>query len=216
MMSVTRCTEATIAHRGACLAHQRRSVGDLADRILDQALDLLGRTGRALRQRAHFAGHHRKAPALLAGTRASTAAFSARMLVWKAMPSMTLMISAIFFDEASMADMVVTTWPTTSPPCEATPCAPMASWLAWRACSAFCARWRSVPPSIAAVSSRLAACCSVRRDRSVLPEAISPAARLMLDAGLDAADDLLELIDGGVAVVACGRTRRGSRPACAR
>jgi hypothetical protein len=47
----------------------------------------------------------------------------------------------------------------------------------------------------------LAACCSVRRDRSVLPEAISPAARLMLDAGLDAADDLLELIDGGVAVI---------------
>ncbi len=34
----------------------------------------------------------------------------------------------------------------------------------------------------AAVSSRFAACCSVRRDRSVLPEAISPAARLMLDA----------------------------------
>ncbi len=98
------------------------------------------------------------------------------------MPSMTLMISAIFFDEASMADMVVTTWPTTSPPCEATPCAPMASWLAWRACSAF---WRTVEVSSsieAAVSSRLAACCSVRRDRSPLPEAISPAARVMLEA----------------------------------
>ncbi len=32
------------------------------------------------------------------------------------MPSMTEMISAIFFDEASMADMVLTTWPTTLPP----------------------------------------------------------------------------------------------------
>gem|GEM_PF-2658027 len=104
------------------------------------------------------------------------------MLVWKAMPSITLMMSAIFFDEASMADIVVTTWPTTSPPCEATPAAPWASWLAWRACSAF---WRTVEVSSsieAAVSSRLAACCSVRRDRSLLPVAISEAARLMLDA----------------------------------
>ncbi len=104
------------------------------------------------------------------------------MLVWNAMPSMTLMISAIFFDEASIADIVVTTWPTTSPPCEATPCAPMASWLAWRACSAFCFTVEVSSSIDAAVSSRFAACCSVRRDRSVLPEAISPAARLMLDA----------------------------------
>ncbi len=52
------------------------------------------------------------------------------MLVWNAMPSMTLMISAIFLDEVSMPDMVVTTWPTTLPPCDATPAAPMASWLA--------------------------------------------------------------------------------------
>ena len=55
----------------------------------------------------------------------------------------------------------------------------MASWLAWRACSAF---WRTVEVSSsieAAVSSRLAACCSVRRDRSLLPEAISPAAELI-------------------------------------
>ncbi|MNV39265.1 hypothetical protein D3C71_1308380 [compost metagenome] len=113
---------------------------------------------------------------------ASTAAFSARMLVWKAMPSMTEMISAIFLDEVWIALMVVTTWPTTSPPCEATVCAPMASWLAWRACSAF---WRTVEVSSsieAAVSSRLAACCSVRRERSLLPVAISPAARLMLPA----------------------------------
>jgi len=37
--------------------------------ILDQALDLAGRLGAALRQRAHLAGHHRKALALLAGAR---------------------------------------------------------------------------------------------------------------------------------------------------
>ncbi len=104
------------------------------------------------------------------------------MLVWKAMPSMTEMISAMRLELVSIALMVVTTWPTTSPPCEATLCAPMASWLAWRACSAF---WRTVEVSSsieAAVSSRLAACCSVRRDRSLLPLAISPAAWVMLPA----------------------------------
>ena len=58
---------------------------------------------------------------------ASTAALSARILVWKAMPSMTLMMSAIFLDEVSMPLIVVTTWFTTSPPCEATAAAPTAS-----------------------------------------------------------------------------------------
>ncbi len=46
------------------------------------------------------------------------------------MPSMTLMISAIFLDEVSMPDIVVTTCATTEPPCDATSAAPMASWLA--------------------------------------------------------------------------------------
>ncbi|MEE7566434.1 hypothetical protein HH297_08210, partial [Xanthomonas sp. Kuri4-3] len=32
------------------------------------------------------------------------------------MPSITEMISAIFFEDASMPLIVVTTWPTTSPP----------------------------------------------------------------------------------------------------
>ncbi|MCW0417233.1 hypothetical protein NB689_002987 [Xanthomonas sacchari] len=49
------------------------------------------------------------------------------MLVWKAMPSMTEMMSAILFDEASMPLMVSTTWPTTAPPCEATEAAPTAN-----------------------------------------------------------------------------------------
>jgi hypothetical protein len=38
------------------------------------------------------------------------------MLVWKAMPSITPMMSAIFFDELAMSCMVATTAPTTSPP----------------------------------------------------------------------------------------------------
>ncbi|MNY41504.1 hypothetical protein D3C86_1763240 [compost metagenome] len=47
---------------------------------------------------------------------ASTAAFSARMLVWKAMPSITLMISAIFFELPAISCMVFTTPSTTLPP----------------------------------------------------------------------------------------------------
>ncbi len=100
------------------------------------------------------------------------------------MPSMTLMMSAIFFEEVSMPLIVVTTWLTTSPPCEATEAAPTASWLAWRACSAFCLTVEVSSSIEAAVSSRLAACCSVRRDRSSLPVAISLAAALMLTAAL--------------------------------
>ncbi|MCW0415980.1 hypothetical protein NB689_001734 [Xanthomonas sacchari] len=42
------------------------------------------------------------------------------MLVWKAMPSITPMISAIFFDASAMPDMVSTTCSTTAPPREAT------------------------------------------------------------------------------------------------
>ncbi|MNN10453.1 hypothetical protein D3C81_1233750 [compost metagenome] len=96
------------------------------------------------------------------------------------MPSMTLMMSAMRCEDCSMDVMVVTTWLTTSPPLAATSAAPRASWSAWRACSAF---WRTVEVSSsieAAVSSRLAACCSVRRERSLLPVAISLADRLML------------------------------------
>jgi hypothetical protein len=62
----------------------------------DQALDLLGGLGAAPGQAAHLAGHHGKAAPCSPARAASTAAFSARMLVWKAMPSITPMMSAIF------------------------------------------------------------------------------------------------------------------------
>ncbi|MCW0461631.1 hypothetical protein NB717_002699 [Xanthomonas sacchari] len=83
-----------------------------------------------------------------------------------------------------MPFMVVTTWPTTWPPCEATAAAPVASWLAWRACSAFCLTVEVSSSIEAAVSSRLAACCSVRRDRSSLPAASSVVAPWMLRAAV--------------------------------
>ena len=59
------------------------------------------------------------------------------MLVWKAMPSMTPMMSAIFFDESEMPCIVETTSRTTSPPRTATSEAFIASWLACFALSAF-------------------------------------------------------------------------------
>jgi hypothetical protein len=46
----------------------------------------------------------------------AAAAFRARMLVWKAMPSITLMMSTIFCEEALMALMVWTTCSTMAPP----------------------------------------------------------------------------------------------------
>ncbi|MCY1506602.1 hypothetical protein D9M68_408540 [compost metagenome] len=51
------------------LAHQRRAAVHLLHGGIDQLLDLLGRRGAALRQRAHLARHHGKAAALFAGTR---------------------------------------------------------------------------------------------------------------------------------------------------
>jgi hypothetical protein len=58
-----------LAHGAAGLRHQRAAGVDLLQRVIDQRLDLLGRRRAALRQVAHFRRHHRKATALLAGTR---------------------------------------------------------------------------------------------------------------------------------------------------
>jgi hypothetical protein len=94
------------------------------------------------------------------------------MLVWKAMPSITPMISAILRDDAEMPVMVVTTWPTAAPPSRATAAALAASSFATRALSAF---WPTVEVSSSielAVSSSVLACSSVRCDRSALPCAI--------------------------------------------
>ena len=61
---------------------------------------------------------------------ASTAAFSARILVWNAMPSITAMMSTMRRDEALMASMLSTTCDTTAPPLRATSEADSVSWLA--------------------------------------------------------------------------------------
>ncbi|CAJ4955989.1 Uncharacterised protein [Burkholderia pseudomallei] len=102
---------------------------------------------------------------------ASTAAFSARMLVWNAIPSMIVMMSAIFAELWLMSPIVPTTWPTTALPLFA-----ISDALACRALSAL---RRTVPVSssmLDAVCSSAAACSSVREDRSMLPAAICRAA----------------------------------------
>ncbi|CSF43380.1 Uncharacterised protein [Shigella sonnei] len=104
---------------------------------------------------------------------ASTAAFKARILVWKAMPSITLIISAIFCELVEISRIVCTTLSTTLPPRCAVSEALNARWLAWRAFSAFCFTVAVSYSMLAAVSSSEAACCSVREERSLLPVAIS-------------------------------------------
>ena len=75
---------------------------------------------------------------------ASTAALSARMLVWNAMLSMTPMMSLILRLDAEMSFMVATTSLTTSPPRAATVLAEPARRAASRAVSALL---RTVPDS---------------------------------------------------------------------
>ncbi len=88
------------------------------------------------------------------------------------MPSITPMMSAIFWLDDWMPFMVCTTWLTTSPPRAATLEAALASWLACWALSALVRTVPAISSTAAAVSSRLEACSSVRPLRSVLPWAI--------------------------------------------
>ena len=58
----------TLQRRG-CFADKIHTHIDLAGRVIDEALDLLGGLGRALGQRTHLRSDHRKATTGLAGTR---------------------------------------------------------------------------------------------------------------------------------------------------
>ncbi|CAB3918631.1 hypothetical protein LMG1860_06259 [Achromobacter denitrificans] len=89
------------------------------------------------------------------------------------MPSITDTISEILRELAEISCIVLTTSDTAEPPRSATSEALAASWLAWRALSAFCFTVEASSSIEAAVSSREAACSSVRLDRSVLPAEIS-------------------------------------------
>ncbi|MNZ95089.1 hypothetical protein D3C78_1142210 [compost metagenome] len=111
---------------------------------------------------------------------ASTPAFSARRLVWKAISSITPMIREISAEDCAMPSMEFTACCTTSPDLPAS----SQAWLtAPAACAAFSALELTCAVNslrAAAVSSRLAACCSVRCERSLAARVISPVPLPML------------------------------------
>ena len=111
------------------------------------------------------------------------------------MPSITPMMSAIFCDAVVDAlHRLDHLRPTTSPPLHRhRRWRRSASWLAWRALSAFCLTVEPSSSIDAAVSSSALACCSVRWHRSSLPWAIWA-------------------LDGGHALGALAHRRRRHRP----
>ncbi|CAJ9545441.1 Uncharacterised protein [Burkholderia pseudomallei] len=108
---------------------------------------------------------------------ASTAAFSARMLVWNAMPSITAMISAMRPELRAMPCILSITSSTIAPPFCVVRSASSASALAARALSLFCRTVAVSSSMLAAVCSSEAAWLDVRADKSALPLAISAAPR---------------------------------------
>ena len=104
------------------------------------------------------------------------------MLVRKAMPSITLMMSCMRCEPAWMSPMVRATSLITSPPCRAASLATATAWLAWRAAAAVsrAAPWISL--MAAAVSCSCAAACWLRWARSRLPPAMASLARAISSA----------------------------------
>ncbi len=128
-MSVTRFTEFTISVSvDPDRFDQFGARVHLLDRVLDQRLDLLGRRRTPLGQvaRPPTPPPRTRGPARPRRA-ASTAAFRARRLVWNAISSMAVMISAIFLLDWLMASIASTALPTTWPPFSATSFEPLAS-----------------------------------------------------------------------------------------
>ena len=104
---------------------------------------------------------------------ASTAAFNARMLVWKAMPSMVPMMSPMRADDALMPCMVLITCSMIFPPRSAASALSPASRVASSTVAELFLTVTAICSIAEAVSSRLAADCSVRACKSVAPLEIS-------------------------------------------
>ncbi len=79
---------------GDLLNHIRSDIG-LLDTGADQVGGALGGLGGTLGQVAHFLGHDGKPLALFSARAASTAAFKARQIGWKAISSMVLIMPKI-------------------------------------------------------------------------------------------------------------------------
>ncbi len=95
-MSVTFLTECDdIGQTLTGLLDQTQAIADLRHTVLDELFDFLRSRRGPAGQRAHLARDDGETPALLATRAASTAAFKANRLVWKAIASITPMMSAI-------------------------------------------------------------------------------------------------------------------------
>ncbi|MDT4835782.1 hypothetical protein FQZ97_694570 [compost metagenome] len=174
MMSVTRRTDVTISCMVAPAASTWSEPTDTfcTESSIKPLISLAAAALRWARARTSLATTAKPLPCSPARA-ASTAAFSARMLVWKAMPSITPTMSAMRLELSAMPRIVPTTSPTARPPRVATSEAAIASSDALRELSALLRTVDDSSSMLAAVSSRDAACCSVREDRSMLPAAIS-------------------------------------------
>ena len=181
MMSVTRCTLDTISCMALPASSTWRTPPSTAV-TLELIRPLISLAAAALR-----CARLRTSPATTAKPRpcsparaASTAAFSARMLVWKAMESIRPMMSPILRLEEEISCMLFTACCTTLPPRVAMPEAEATSWLATCEDDAVCCTVAVSCESAATASCALLAVCSVRPDRSWLPVAISWLAVAML------------------------------------
>ena len=117
MMSVTRRTELTISSivvPAFCTSAEPDSTFS-TETPISVLISLAAWAERWASERTSLATTAKPRPCSPARA-ASTAALRARMLVWKAMPSMVPMMSEIFLLLALISSMVLTTWETTSPP----------------------------------------------------------------------------------------------------
>ena len=172
MMSVTRLTDWPRSRSIVAPASSTSALpaSTLLDRVADQRLDLLGRVGAALRQAAHFGGHHGKAAALLAGARGFHRRVQRQDVGLEGDAVDTPMMSAILRELSLIGPWSRPPGPPRRRPSAATSDgATGASWLACRALSAFCFTVVVSSSIEAAVSSSAVACSSVRCDRSGCP-----------------------------------------------
>ncbi|MNL45890.1 hypothetical protein D3C87_1685670 [compost metagenome] len=133
MMSDTRRTLLTISVMvwPAWLTRREPSSTRSTDELIRPLISLAASALRCARLRTSLATTAKPRPCSPARA-ASTAAFSARMLVWNAMESITPVMSAILRELVVIWSMVVTTCDTTAPPRAATSAADEAKSLAWR------------------------------------------------------------------------------------
>ena len=172
IMSVTRFTEATMSRSvspldSTCLEPASTFSAESLIRFLISLAAAALRCARSRTSAATTANPRPCSPARAA----STAALSARMLVWKAISSMVVMISAMRLDDWVISFIALTAAPTTAPPFSATSREVAASCAACCALSAFCFTVAATSSRLAAVSSRPEACsCAPLEISSAAPD----------------------------------------------